>query len=113
MKITRRSIALPEPPSANRWWRRAGNRIHLSNEARKYKENIAQLGGRGVLDGPVRVTVDWYRSRKSGDLDKRLGVVLDALQGVFYASDAQIVALAARRFEDPKNPRVEITVEAA
>lgn len=106
-------LTLPEPPSANRWWRRAGKRMHLSNAARKYKENLDTIRGLAVHVGPIRVTLAWYRSRKSGDLDKRIGVCLDALQGVLFDNDAQIVELCASRHEDPKNPRIEVTVEPA
>jgi crossover junction endodeoxyribonuclease RusA len=112
----RATLTLPEPPSANRWWRmvviKGSPRMLLSKEARQYKERIGQLGNRNAISGPIRVSIDWYRERKSGDLDKRLGVVLDALQGVLYSNDAQIVEIIARRFDDPSRPRLQVTVEA-
>lgn len=109
------SVTLPEPPSANRWWRRAGTHMHLSTAARDYKDRVAALGGftHRFVDGPICVTVAWYRGRKAGDLDKRLGVLLDALQGVAYTTDAQITELHATRHDDKTNPRVEITVTFA
>jgi crossover junction endodeoxyribonuclease RusA len=110
-------ITLPEPPSANRWWRKFRGRMVLSAAARKYKADLATrrcvLGIADVPTGPVRVTLDWYRGRKSGDLDKRIGIALDAMQGVFFENDSQVVELVARRFEDKSNPRLEVTVEAA
>jgi crossover junction endodeoxyribonuclease RusA len=114
---TRATLTLPDPPSANRWWRmvtiRGQARMLVSSDARKYKERVALLGGRQKLpDGPVRLTIDWYRERKSGDLDKRIGVLLDALQGVLYDNDSQIVELIARRHDDKNNPRVVVTAEA-
>jgi hypothetical protein len=45
-----------------------------------------------------------------------LGVLLDALQGSLYASDAQIVRLTAERYDaHPTIPRghVEVTVSVA
>lgn len=87
--------------------------MHLSNEARAYKENLDKLRGIAVHVGPVRITLAWYRGRKSGDLDKRIGVCLDALQGVLFDNDAQIVELLATRHEDPSNPRIEVSVEPA
>lgn len=116
------TFTLPEPPSANRWWRTtvipAGKgkparvNTYLSPEARAYKANVARVGSKFLLDGPISVSVDWYRSRAAGDLDKRLGVMLDAMQGVFYSNDSQIVALHARRFDTEKgNPRLVVTVE--
>lgn len=84
----------------------------LSDEAREYKALVRQAFRRAELRGEISVSIAWYRERRSGDLDKRQGVVLDALQGVAYATDAQITRLLAMRFEDPKNPRVIVTVAA-
>jgi crossover junction endodeoxyribonuclease RusA len=114
---TRATLTLPDPPSANRWWRmvviKGQGRMLISSEARKYKERVALLGGRQKLpDGPVKLTIDWYRERRSGDLDKRIGVLLDALQGVLYDDDSQIVEITARRHDDKANPRVVVTAEA-
>lgn len=111
-------LILHEPPSANRWWRNFNGRMVTSKEARDYKASAAlsalAQGFRTPLDGPVSLTVTWFRGRKSGDLDKRLGVLLDALQGVCYANDAQIVEIHAHRSDaTPKMPRVEVTITAA
>ena len=84
---------------------------YLTNEAREYKANVAAMyGGQRPIDGPVSVTIRWYRAMKSGDLDKRIGVLFDALQGVCYHNDKQVTELHASRHEDPTNPRVEVTV---
>lgn len=104
-------LTLPEPPSANRWWRNVNGRMVTSKEARVYKASVARTIARPLFTGPVTVSIDWYRGRKSGDLDKRLGVVLDALQGVLYENDSQIVELTARRFDDPGNPRIVVRVQ--
>lgn len=104
---------LPEPPSANRWWRNVNGRMVTSAAARKYKAAVAQMGSKWSISGPVVLDIIWHRGRKSGDLDKRIGVVLDALQGVAYENDSQIVELRARRYEDKDNPRVIVHVRAA
>jgi Holliday junction resolvase RusA-like endonuclease len=111
-------LTLPEPPSANRWWRRAGTTMHISKAAREYKADVALrctvARTRPIpAPTPVAVRIAWYRGRKAGDLDKRLGVLLDALQGSAYESDAQVVAIDASRHEDRENPRVEVEVRAA
>jgi Holliday junction resolvase RusA-like endonuclease len=108
-------LILPEPPSANRWWRNVNGRMVTSAAARKYKHGAIALGYVAlarVVSGPVRVRLDWYRGRKSGDLDKRIGIALDSIQGVMIENDSQVVELFARRFDDKDNPRIEITVEA-
>lgn len=116
-----RGLTLPEPPSSNRWWRQtvipaakgrpARAMTYLSEEAREYKADAAVLVRTTPIDGPVRVSLDWFRGRAAGDLDKRIGVILDALQGRFYHNDAQIVELRARRFDDKGKARIVVRVD--
>jgi crossover junction endodeoxyribonuclease RusA len=111
------ALTLPVPPSANRWWRSVGRRVLLSREARNYKKLVATmlLLERVTMIRPpakVKVSVVWYRGRKAGDLDKRIGVLLDALQATAYENDAQITEIYARREDDRENPRIELEVSA-
>lgn len=113
------TLTLPVPPSANRWWRNVNGRMVTSQTAREYKATVrvAVLSKRRYFTlpfpkGDVAVSITWTRERKSGDLDKRLGVALDALQGVMYANDAQVVELHAYRV-DGGEPGVTVTVSAA
>lgn len=103
----------PLPPSANRYWRYYRGRMVVSDEAAAYKRTVAMLArcdGVTKLTGPVCVTVAVYRARKSGDLDNRLKVLLDALQGVFYGNDSQVRELHASLHDDRHDPRVEVSV---
>lgn len=98
------TLYLSEPPSANKWWRRSGTHMHLSNEAREYKQSvllyaIAQRFMMIPKAHAIRVEINWWRARKSGDLDKRIPIVLDAMQGTCYENDSQITELSARRFD--------------
>lgn len=112
-------IVAPVPPSANRWWRNWKGRMVLSTEARNYKVAIKALttawaarAGVAMQEGPIAIEIHWYRAIKKGDLDKRLGVMLDALQGSIYVNDDQIVRLLATRQDDKANPRVRVVVTA-
>ena len=114
-----RSLTLPEPPSANRYWRHARGRTYRSAEADAYREVVwmqakLQVGG-GVpfRAGPVRVTATWFRSRRAGDLDNRWKVLGDALNGVLWTDDQQIVELHLYRKDAPRNGRIELNVESA
>lgn len=116
------TLRLPEPPSANRWWRSitvgGRARVVLSSEARAYKTLVSTaLTAFRVhpapADATIRVTIDWRRSRRAGDLDKRLGVVLDALQGTVYVSDAQVTELHARRHDSKGTAALVVTVHIA
>jgi Holliday junction resolvase RusA-like endonuclease len=110
------TLLLPEPPSANRWWRHVGPRVVTSQAAREYKQLVwvRLMAARVVtipVDVPVRISVAWFRARKSGDLDKRLGVLLDALQGTAYVNDSQIVRIDAWRIDgDERRGHVEVTI---
>ena len=107
------SIVLPYPPSANRYWRNVNGRIVVSADAKAYKAGVwmqAQQARLQPFSGPVAVYVHAYRPRKTGDLDNANKVLLDALCGIAYQDDAQIVELHSWRHDDAQNPRVEVEV---
>ena len=65
------------------------------------------------LQGPLAVTVDLYwGDRRKHDTDN-LKALLDALNGVVWEDDGQIVDLHARKHFDKANPRVEMSVSPA
>lgn len=111
------SFTLPLPPSSNRYWRTVVTKkgkalIFVSEEATRYKAQVARLSGCPTLiRSEVAVTLRVFRAQRSGDLDNKLKVLFDSLQGVIYANDSQIVEIHAFRFEDKKNPRVEVEVK--
>lgn len=104
---------LPYPPSTNVYWRVFRGRAVLSAEAKKYKATVkVLLAKHPILSGPVALTAYVYRPQRSGDLDNRLKVLGDALNGVIWADDKQVVEIHAYRHDDKANPRVEIEVTA-
>jgi len=108
--------SLPLPPSSNRYWRNYHGRMVVSDEATAYKTTVAMLAKCDrvtQLSGPVTVTVHVYRERQAGDLDNRLKVLFDAMQGVFFKDDAQVREIHAYLAEDRHNPRVEVEVASA
>lgn len=106
-------LTLPMPPSANRYWRKLKNRMVISDEAIAYKQHVTALVA-GTVDTPytgdIALIIDVFRRYKMGDLDNRLKIILDALQGTIYRDDKQIVEIHAIRHEDKLNPRVEVEV---
>ena len=111
-------LELPYPPSTNRLWRSdRGGRPHLTKEARRYKSAVRlralAAGHRKPIEGPVYVMLAVYRPLRRGDLDNRVKAVLDALRGVAFVDDDQVVGLTAFRHDDPDNPRIVADVEAA
>lgn len=101
-------FTLPEPPSANRWWRKWKNRMVLSEEARGYKAFL--LLRAVVLTGRNAKTLPVFGEGSVAVTVTRLGVLLDALQGVAYRNDGQIVRLHAER-TDGGSGTVTVTVE--
>jgi crossover junction endodeoxyribonuclease RusA len=106
----------PLPPSANRYWRIWRGRAVLSGEAREYKTLLKTLAHRDRIEqlvGPAAVTVRVYRARRAGDLDNKLKVLFDAMQGIFFESDAQVREIHAYLADDKHRPRVEVQVTSA
>lgn len=114
-------LELPYPPSVNSWWRFDRRGVAFTTTtARAYKNNaklaaLAQLGSwkRGAHTPEhrdVEVTVHVYRPQQRGDLDNTLKVLLDALNGIAYVDDAQVVALHAFRHDDKARPRVVVEI---
>ena len=118
MKI---EIDLPEPPSANRYWRIGRGRIFTSAEANAFKAEVMRrvveqgYRDRGLFPFPsgkaIVVSLVWLRSRRAGDLDNRIKVALDALNRVLWADDDQIVELHAYRMDSPRHGGLILTVE--
>jgi crossover junction endodeoxyribonuclease RusA len=107
-------LTLPYPPSVNHLYRVVNGRPILSREGRSFKLRTAGLAlerGARPLAGDVAVTLGVYRPAKRGDLDNAMKCILDALRGVAFADDRQVVRIDAERFEDKANPRVEVLVE--
>lgn len=105
---------MPYPPSVNAYWRAVGGMVILSREGRAYKKTA---GWRALeqrvrpLAGPLCVSLWAYRPRRVGDLDNVAKAILDALKGVAWADDSQIVELHLYRGDDKARPRVEIEVK--
>lgn len=105
------TITLDMPPSSNRYWRIGNGRIYRSDEASRYKayvELLCNTAGLQPLEGDVSITLCFYRQAKRGDLDNRVKILLDSLQGHIYHNDSQIAEIHAMRREDKECPRVEV-----
>lgn len=107
-------LSLPEPPSANRYWRRAGLHLHRSTEADRYIEQVkfrVRLAGVRQITGAVELRFVWYRKKRVGDLSNRIKVLEDALQWGAFADDGKVRRLICEMSDDePGNPRVEVLV---
>ncbi len=91
------------------------SRAHfLDPRARRCKEAIgweARSQYRGKpLTGPLAVSVALYwPDRRKHDIDN-IKVLLDALTGIVWEDDGQIVELHTTKVFDKEKPRVEVTI---
>lgn len=114
-------LILPMPPSSNRYWRSAAVKnksgkwiavTYLSDEAKEFKKIVQRIACRKTLIyGEVVVTVKVFRARRSGDFHNRKKVLYDAMQGIVYANDSQIVEDHGFQRDDAKRPRVEVEIQ--
>jgi Holliday junction resolvase RusA-like endonuclease len=83
----------------------------VTDEARAYKDQIKLLlrGIRPILND-VAVNFTVFRPSQRGDLDNYNKVMFDALQGLAYVNDNQIIEIHSFREDDKYNPRVEFLV---
>ena len=118
-------IKLPYPPSANKYWRRVGRRIIVSNEARIYKRKVAEIikNDPSFGDSPIKIEVDvYFPDKRKRDLDNCIKILFDSLQmkkdssnnilskGLFN-DDYQIQQYSARRAGILKGGEVWLTVQ--
>lgn len=110
-------LTLDFPPSANRYWRNYKGKTVKSKEAQSYLTTVgwlarAELGPEfTMIEGDVSISVEFYFPNQRGDLDNRLKVLIDSLNGIAYADDRQITAIKAVRKTDKLNPRCEVVLQ--
>ncbi len=107
-------LTLPLPPSANRMTTKTKRSVRRSDEYNAFRAAVLlTTNGAGIIpfNGMVSAVIYVYRASKRGDLDNYLKPTLDALNGITYHDDKQVVELHAYRLDDKHNPRIEITIE--
>ena len=114
-------LTLPIPPSVNRIWRRAKHGgMYKVKQAAAFDVAVLSAWTKAKLprlpfpDGPVRYVLRWYRYPANGDTSNRIKVVEDALNGLAWTDDEQVVDLRVIREDVTKGKqRITITIEAA
>ena len=104
-------LILPLPPSTNRIWRGAGQKVYKSADYNKFLEDVGWTCKEAQINkmaGCLSAEVTFFFKTKAGDADNRLKALFDSLQGYAYENDSQVTRCCYERKTDPKNPRVEI-----
>jgi len=110
-QMSEHRFTLPIPPSANRYWMIANNRLIVTPEASSYKHQVyLQLRNCEPLRQDVAVNFTVFRPARRGDLDNYTKVLFDALNKLAWLDDSQVVEIHSFRDDDKSNPRVEFLV---
>ncbi|KKM27567.1 hypothetical protein LCGC14_1573400 [marine sediment metagenome] len=86
------------------------------------KEQLVVLWGGPVLDGPIRVKLEFLVPRlktvvrryptgaREGDIDKLMRSILDAMTGVVYKDDSQVIRSILEQNYTDSMPGVWVTI---
>jgi Holliday junction resolvase RusA-like endonuclease len=111
-------VCYTKPISQNQCYRRGrGSRLFMSSVGRDYKEavsaaarNAMELAGLEATQQPCCAHfVFWYGSR-ANDVDGALKPSLDALQGIVYENDRQVVKVVIEKRYDRDDPRLSVDI---
>lgn len=106
------TLIMPLPVPVNKAYLHSLGRVILSPEARAYKnraqwEALAQYR-EAPLRGELSVVIHFYA--RKGDIDGRIKLLLDSLNGIAWGDDRQILQLQVWQHLDPREPRAEVEV---
>lgn len=108
--LTMNRLILPYPPSLNRAWRSGSHGVYKDSKITAYQRQAKlEAIAAGVcepISGPIALWVDLHpRQPKKAtgkparciDLDNSIKVAVDALNGIAWLDDRQVVELHARK----------------
>lgn len=116
MKFTIEGDAVPQ--SRPRFTR--NGHAYIPERSRQWRQVVRKAAveamcGREPMTGEVVLVVDVYRrfkptARNFGDADNHLKAVADALNGIAFADDSQVVRIVAEKHRDTARPRIEVEI---
>ena len=114
-------IVVPAEPIPLARARFSGRHCYQPKRNREYREIVQQaarlaMNGAEPLKGEVSATVKLYRryraaTRIYGDVDNHAKAILDGLNQIVFADDAQVIRCLVEKHTDKGNPRAEIELE--
>ena len=116
LPITFTVEGVPRPKARAR--RGKGGQWYTPQSTRAYEEAVGwaarDAGIRNPYQGAVRLEIVlWLPDRRRRDVDNCAKSICDALNGIAYLDDSQIIELTVRRGVDRVRPRAVVRVEAA
>lgn len=96
---------------ATRGYGRNAARIQRYHAWRDAAQMAAMVARARMIEGPVSIMVDVYVSGRRGDADNYLKAAEDALNGIAYEDDRQIVDARVRVHKVPaREERTEVEI---
>jgi crossover junction endodeoxyribonuclease RusA len=110
------SVQIPWPPSANRYWRKYRGRMVVSEEARKYIDDITILALTWQIKTfKTRLSLKiaaYPPDRRVRDIDNILKIAIDSLQHAgIYEDDSQIDRIYIERGISNPPGHMDILIE--
>ena len=116
------TISLPYPVSMNAIWRSCGNKQVLTQEARRYRNEIKYACSKAkarLIPGEVSVVIELRpkmtatgrASKILMDLDNCIKATLDGLQGIVIDNDRNVKRIYAYYGEPVESGGLVITIE--
>ena len=104
------------PVPKQRARRGRSGRWYTPQATRSYEAKVGWMakaaGIHAPHDGPVGLKVRlWFPDRRRRDADNVVKAIMDALNGLAYSDDSQVIELFVSRQIDRQRPRAEVTVE--
>lgn len=93
-------IIAPLPQSVNRMYQRSGRKVRKSDTAKAYQYLLGyafNLSPVQMIGGLIEMSVTWYFKTMRSDIDNRVKLLMDALEGHAYKNDNQIVRLCINK----------------
>jgi len=99
----------------NKWTGESKTFAYTPKRTKQYEAYVALLARQAMGDrepekGLLCVSLVFYRARRNADIDNCTKSVMDAIQGVVFNNDNQVVDLHAQWFRDKENPRALVEV---
>ncbi len=112
--MTSFELTLPVAAHTKQRPRFGRGRAFTPSDTRNWEEQLAwhfvEQHGRPRLNGPVRVELYFGGVQANQDIDNLAKTCLDALNGIAFADDRQVVELVARKASDrPAQTCITIT----
>lgn len=107
------AFTVPGNPIPKARARVVDGRAYTPKSTAAWEETVRLHYRGGMHAGPLRVTLDFRRAdRRRADWDNLAKAVTDALNGVAWNDDSQIVEAHVRKIVDRANPGVTVGIEA-